>query len=459
MSNHAEAGAGGASRTSLPRARTGAGRRAALAVAAMLVAAGLGPVGSVAADSPPHLTFGAPVRLGAQAGDDWEPAIATSADDRVSVLFKHYDVPGSALTGCGDPSGCDRRILLQTSTDGGTVFAAPQAVDPGRTGYDSQLVTDPLDPSRVYGSFLVESKSSIGFIRSLDGGATWSPVRLVDPLTKATDKDVLAVRGDDVYIAYNSFQKIYISASHDGGATWTTALGTTTAQGVLGWSLPSGGVVTPSGVVVFAWSGQERNGGAKGPVNLYLTRSTDGGATWQTVLVDRSQTAPSCGCGAYAFYGAQAALAVDGAGRIHALYNFSATPYGPGRILYRTSADGGLTWSAPSDVSAAPTGANGAFPALAAAGSRVRIAWMDDRSGAFRVYLRASNDGGATFGSEIVLSADQGFPYQSTDGFAFPYGDYFELDITPAGRTVAAWGEGPGYDGPGNVFFAGETGA
>ena len=437
------------------------GRRVSLAVAGLLVAGSLLPAAYTAAAAPgppaPTLRFASPIRLGAPAGDDWEPALAASSGG-IGVMFKHYDVPGAALAGCGVPTGGDRRILGQRSTDGGTTFGAPVAVDPGRVGYDSQLATDPLDASRVYGSFLVDTKSSIGFIRSLDGGATWSPTRLVDPLTKATDKDVLAVRGDDVYIAYNAFMKIYVSASHDGGATWSTNLVNGTAQGVLGWSLPSSGIVLSDGSVLFAWSGQERNGGAKGPVNLYVTRSSDGGATWQTVMIDRSQAGPSCGCSAYAFYAAQTALAADGGGRIHALYSFSAAPFGPGRLLYRTSDDGGATWAAARDVSAAPTGTNGAFPAIAAAGSSVRIAWMDDRTNAYRVYLRASDDGGATFGSETVLSADQGYPYQTPAGFAFPYGDYFELGITPEGRTVAAWGEGPGYGGPGNVFFAGQTG-
>lgn len=430
-------------------------RRSTFLICAALLASLVAPGTTGAVAPATDLTFSPPVRLGAPAGDDWEPAIAASADGRISILFKHYDVASGAIVSCDDPSGCDRRILLQTSTDGGASFGPPRAIDPGRVGYDSQILTDPTDSTRVYGSFLVETKSSIGFVRSTDAGVTWSPTRIIDPLTKATDKDVLAARGADVYVAYNAFQKTYISSSHDGGDTWATTLGTTTAQGVLGWALPSAGVVMPDGTVLFAWSGQERNGGAKGPVNLYVTRSTDGGATWQTILVDRSQSAPSCGCGAYAFYGAQMALAVDSTGRVHALYNLSPSPFGPARILYRTS-DDGLTWSTPRDLSAAPGGANNVFPAIAAAGSDVRVAWMDDRSGAFRVYLRASGDGGATFGGETILSADLAYSYQSPEGFAFPYGDYFELDITPDGRTVAVWGEGPGYDGPGNVFFARE---
>jgi hypothetical protein len=40
------------------------------------------------------------------------------------------------------------------------------------------------------------------------------------------------------------------------------------------------------------------------------------------------------------------------------------------------------------------------------------------------------------------------------DGFLQPYGDYFELDVDSTGRTVALWGEGNSYVGPGNVWFA-----
>jgi hypothetical protein len=415
------------------------------------------PAGAVAVPPGPELSFEPPVRLGASAGDDWEPAIAAGEGGHLYVMWKHYDVAGDAITACGDPTACDRRILVQTSSDGGATFGGPIALDPGRIGYDSQIATDPLDRSKVYGAFLVGTKSSIGFVSSPDGGTTWSPTIIVEPLAKATDKDILAVRGRDVYIAYNSFQKTYVSSSHDGGRTWSTTQTSLTAQGKLGWALPGGGTVTPNGDVFFAWAGFERNGGAKGPVNLYVTRSTDGGATWRTIVVDRSETGPTCNCDAFAFYSAQMTIAGDETGRLHVLYNFNDKPYGPGRMLFRTSDDRGLTWGPARDVSAAPAGANNVFPAIATAGtSDVRVAWMDNRTGAFKVYLRASSDGGTTWGPEAVLSADLAFPYQSASGFVFPYGDYFEVEITPAGKTVAVWGEGPSFDGPGNIFFAAE---
>ncbi len=405
--------------------------------------------GGTASQAP---AFSLPVRLGFAAGNDWEPAIAGDAAGHVYVLWKHYDVAGTTPTTCGDPSGCDRRILLQVSNDGGSTFGPPRAIDPGRVGYDSQIVVDPADGRTVYASFLVAAKSSIGITRSTDSGQTWSRTTFADSLMRSVDKDILAVRGPDVYIAWNAAQKIYVSVSHDGGTTFTDVQADGGRQ--LGWSLPAGGTVLPDGTVVFGWAGYTQNGGAKGPVNLYVTRSSDGGRSWQTKLLDVSGAPFPCSSCGWAFYGAQVTVASDAAGTLYAFENRSGVDLGPGRVYFRRSTDGGVTWSAAMGLGAAPAGSNAAFPALlgTSAGS-VTAAWMDDRSGAYRLYLRRSADGGSTWSPEAILSADLGYPYQSSAGFTFPYGDYFELDAA-AGHTVAAWGEGPAYGGPGNVFFA-----
>ena len=43
--------------------------------------------------------------------------------------------------------------------------------------------------------------------------------------------------------------------------------------------------------------------------------------------------------------------------------------------------------------------------------------------------------------------------YKSAAGFLEPYGDYGEIAITSAGKTIAIWGEGSSYAGPGGVWF------
>jgi hypothetical protein len=83
-------------------------------------------------------------------------------------------------------------------------------------------------------------------------------------------------------------------------------------------------------------------------------------------------------------------------------------------------------------------------------------AGSDDPDARWNLYYRASTDGGVSWSPETKVSSFvPGFAYKlasPADGFLQPYGDYFELDVVD-GRTVAAWGEGNSYAGPGNVWF------
>jgi Neuraminidase (sialidase) len=216
--------------------------------------------------------------------------------------------------------------------------------------------------------------------------------------------------------------------------------------------------VDPAGNVSFSWAGYTQNGGAKGPVNLYVSRSADGGATWTSTVVDVSGAPPDCSayqCG-WAYLGAQITMAGDEAGALYALWNMGAVDFGPERIYFARSTDGGASWSAKADVSAAPAGSAHAFPALAAGNAGdVRIAWMDARAGSlWNTYYRSSTDGGATWSAETDLSTYvSGLSYIQPGGFSYPFGDYFEMDIDDRGDTHAVWGEGLNYQTPGSIWY------
>ncbi len=410
----------------------------------------------------PAPAFTSPRRLGYAAGDDWEPAIAADANGSVYAVWSHYLADPACAT-CASP-----HTELQISRDGGTTWSAPAPLAPSTLRQDDpQIVVDPADGHTLYASYMEGNKSSQIVARSDDGGVTWTR-ELVESLQRGTDKDILAVRDGNVYLSYHTQQKIYVSLSHDGGATWTVhqPINNTSQLGV---SLGSGGVVDSTGAVHFAWNGVRRAGQAKGAINLFVTSSSDGGTTWTTTLVDTSAPAPSCDCPGWDYWGAQMAIAADHDDVLYALWNASNEAGAPNRLYFSRSTDGGATWSARSEVSLAPAGSNNAFPAMAATGSGdVRIAWTDDRNGhdagggdqsaRWNTWYRVSTDGGASWSSEAQLSAfAPGFTYKfatPSDGYLQPYGDYFEIDIDGAGKTHALWGEGNSYLGPGNVWYA-----
>jgi BNR/Asp-box repeat protein len=419
---------------------------------------------TAAAAAAPAPTFTFPAQLGFRAGDDWEPSIAADRFGHVYAFWNHYGFdPDCAL--CPDP-----HMELQVSSDGGQTWSLPRALAPdaGAEQHDPQIVVDPVDGRTVYAGFMIGSKSSMYVAKSTNFGSTWTRM-LVEPLERGTDKDILAVRGQDVYLVYNAVQKIYASVSHNGGQTWALRRIVDNTNSELGWSLPSGGAVDSMGNAYFAWAGYRASGKPSGVVTLYVTKSTDGGITWSTSRVDSSGAPPPCDCGGWAYWGAQMALAVDARDRVYVLYNASDAKFALNRIYFRRSTDGGVTWSPPQEISLAPSGANNLFPAIAArANGDVRIAWQDDRNGfdaggddpgaRWNTYYRSSADAGRTWSPEVKLSRFvSGYGYKlakPADGYLEPYGDYFELDIDGAGMTHALWGEAPSYDGPGNVWYA-----
>ena len=325
-----------------------------------------------------------------------------------------------------------------------------------------KLSVDPVDGKTVYAAWLQNNKSDIVVGKSTDFGATWSFVT-ADHTNAGTDKPILAVRGQDVYVSYDHTQTAYVAYSHNGGATFTEVKINQNAK--LGWSLGGGGTVTPNGTVYFSWDGYEQNGGAKGNVNLYISKSTDGGKTWTTKVLDISKAPPDCsafGCG-WAFLGAAATMTSDTSGNLYALWNASSVDKGPARIYFAKSTDGGNTWSAKQDVSTAPQGTHHNFPAIAATGNGdVRISWMDARAAnggmdKWNVYYRSSTNGGAAWGSEVDLSTYVSDPaltsYIFPDGFRFPFGDYYEMDIDEQGTSHLIFGEGYSYDSPGSIWY------
>ena len=426
----------------------GKGKRRSRQVSAKVVQASVPQ--AVAVPEARGTGFSPQVRLGFTDGDQWEPSIAADRFGHVYVSYPQYlGVPG--CPDCPSPT-----MILQISNDRGATWSPPRLIaDPGTGQWDAQIVVDPVDGRTVYAAWLQNGKSDTVVAKSVDFGTTWNVV-VADHTNAGTDKPILVVRGQDVYVGYNHTQTVWASYSHDGGATFTSVKVNPNAK--LGWSLAGGGAIDPSGNVYFSWAGYEQNGGAKGPVNLYISKSSDGGRKWTTKVLDVSGAPPNCSaylCG-WAYLGAQMTMTSDAAGTLYALWNAGQVDKGPERIYFARSADAGATWSPKVEVSTAPVGTSHSFPAIVAgAAGDVRIAWMDSRAGSlWNTYYRSSTNGGATWSAEIDLSTYvAGYDYILADGFSFPFGDYFEMDIDDKGNTHAVWGEGLNYDSPGSIWY------
>jgi hypothetical protein len=390
-------------------------------------------------------------RIGLRQGDQWEPALAADGYGHVYVLYPQYlQMPGCAA--CPLPS----MILVSSSDNGQTWKSERRLASRGTAQFDPQIVVDPVDRRTVYAAWLENERRDILVARSGDFGLTWTTVIATRTATEA-DRPVLAVRGLDVYVAYNRAAKVWVAASHDGGNTFVP-VNVNETDG-MGWAQAGGAAVDPLGNLYVSWAGYTRVAGGQGPVDLYISRSADGGRTWSSSLMDISGAPPECAtneCG-WAYLGAQITVSADAAGTLYALWNAGPMNRGAERIYFSSSTTSGLTWSPKSNVSGAPYGVAHAFPTMVAGtAGDVRIAWMDARQSPFwNTYYRSSTNGGATWSSEAQLSTYvPGYEYIDPKGFKFPFGDYFEMDIDNRGETQVVWGEGLTYESPGNIWYS-----
>jgi hypothetical protein len=394
-------------------------------------------------------SFTPQARLGFTDGDQWEPAIAADGFGHVYVLYPQYgSVPACSV--CALPA-----MTLVVSNNNGATWQAPHEITPHATGqFDPQIVVDPVDRRTVYAAWLQNWNTEAVVAKSTDFGQSWM-VTVADRGSEDADKPILAVRGPDVYLAFNREEHMRVSSSHDGGRTFSSA---DVSSGLdLARSLASGATVDPSHNVFVSWSGYMHRG-MKGRVNLYTSKSSDGGKTWTITLMDTSGASPDCAalrC-EWGYLGAQIAVASDEGGVLYALWNSGQGDGEAERIYFASSTTAGETWSPKKEVSHASAGVEHAFPAIVAGqADDVRIAWMDTRTSLWNTYYRSSTNGGATWSGESKLSSYvPGNRYVHAKGFNFPFGDYFGITIDSEDRTQAVWGEGLNFESPGSIWYS-----
>jgi hypothetical protein len=109
------------------------------------------------------------------------------------------------------------------------------------------------------------------------------------------------------------------------------------------------------------------------------------------------------------------------------------------------------------------------FPRIeAGAKGQIAVTWMDDRLGSpidhnngWNVWLRTSLNGGKSWTgpSQRISRYDPSRPESAPNGYKFPYGDYHGIMLDPDGTmALQIWGEGWNYAGtakhPGHILFA-----
>jgi BNR repeat-like domain len=159
-----------------------------------------------------------------------------------------------------------------------------------------------------------------------------------------------------------------------------------------------------------------------GHYEIYYTRSTDGGTSWQPskrlTWTDGSLSP---------------AIAVDGLGRLHVVWvnNLDVNS----EIYYKRSTDGGVTWGANKRLTW--TSGQSLMPAVAVDSSGyLHVAWQDNTNAGYEVYYKRSSDGGTTWTPNRRLTWTSGSS------------DLGDLAVDTSGNPHLVWNATPavGYD-------------
>ena len=419
-------------------------------------AAQLDQVTVVTQPSPSAVSAGFDTERLWSAYNDWEPALAVDPGSAyVYQLTTRYDGP-EPCNRCAGPY-----IIFRRSSDGGATWQPDQFLTPYRKAHNDPQI-EVANDGVIYAAWLNDYVPGIKFLKSSDRGNTWStPIVFTGKGIKPnwSDKPILAISpgGKDVVIAFNA-SDAYVVVSHDYGVTFSKPIKTNNDTRY--W-FHSGGAVAPNGFIYFAATDYSQD--YTGAAHVNVVKSTNGGQTWTTRRVATSQEMPPCAWspGCYlGFLGPSAALAIDKAGTIMIAYNAGAVAGQPQKMWVLTSTDG-VNWSSPTEVSNGSSTVNNAFPALAA-GPTVgdfRLAWQDDRNGsttAWNTWYRRTTNNGTTWSTPARLSdLVSGAPYKNpnVNGYAFPYGDYFDIAVDSSGTAHVIWGAGTSYNGPGGTWY------
>ena len=390
--------------------------------------------------------------------DDWEPAIAADPNSSYAyLLVTRYGTDKPCPGHCPTPW-----IGLTVSSDGGAHWGTvrPLCACAGKGQFDPIIEVVPTTGD-VYSLFMIGF--NVWFTKSNDHGATWSQPVAVYGTVSWNDKPILAVSDDgrEVYAAFNgpTGGDPWIARSADSGATWSQVKITDSKRYVYAFD----GDVASDGTVYFAESSLlYGSAGKNGPVDPTLEEhvfiSRDHGATWIDKLVATGQPGEACvaeGCKPD-FYTGHAAISADRAGGLVFLYDSSTTYLGKQSIYATRSTNQGRSWSTPVVVSAAGEQSTDPMMESGAAGD-VRIAYAQTSGGgnvdAWNIWYRRSTNGGSSWSAPVRISdGTSGAPYKTAAGYAEVYGDYGEMSITNQGKTIATWGEGISYTGPGGVW-------
>jgi hypothetical protein len=383
--------------------------------------------------------------------NDYYPNLATDGNGTWIAVWASRNLGGG-------PFGDDMDIFFARSTDHGTTWSDPTAIDPAAAS-DDLHDSSPVVYTDGSGHWLAAWESwDTGATSDIDllyvvstNGLDWSPPapfnsdHATDPERDHDDAPHIAAEPDGPWVAvwqkgrdYGDEHDIYFSRSEDHGATWAP-LAYLHASMV---DDPGDDIVPRiasdgAGNLVVTWKTDNlvgSNGVADG--DIHVSCSSDNGMSWS------SPAALNTDASSDDLYDIEGTVATDRAGLWIAVWYRELSPGADRDLVFARSTDNGTTWTdpAPLNTNWATDAGDDAHPRLVTDGSgNWVVIWLSEDNlgipllGTDRDVLFArSCDDGAHWTSPWVLNGNAFSDLAESDW-------YQEIALGADGRLLAAW--------------------
>jgi len=345
---------------------------------------------SVAADG--SVTVGGTVNASRAPGEQAGASLAVNPTNQQNLV---------AVSNGPDPICCSSATFRAWSFDGGTTWQGTTDLPGGFNGGGPQVAFDSF--GNAFAAVIdqtVFDRPTLRVYLSVDGGVTFSELAL-PASTELDAAPALAVGQGSVWVAFTRY---------DGVARVATAAARVTGLGQVGaFTIQK---AAESGFARLPDIALGPNGEA---LVVYESRPINGFDSVRTQLdadgVGPSGFGPPSTVANIAAYGSEALprVAYDADGTAHVVYRDQELRPSTQDVLLQFTDDGGATWSAAQRVNDDVTSTTRRVPDVAteAGGSRVAVAWFDERAGSFQLRGRilATVQAPATPISPIDLAA------------------------------------------------------
>jgi hypothetical protein len=320
-------------------------------------------------------------------------------------------------------------------------------IDIGATGtvHASTLIfiTPPTNASYTLGVSAISCRNGLSTSVAIPGGCT---SKVID--TAGADRQWITSDGSRVWISYHdggNSSLIHVQRSDDDGFTWNKVASPVPGQGSTTgnttFNNDQGNIVADHFThnlydIWAAGQSSVQKGTSANFNNIYVSRSSDGGLTWNATLV---YSAPLF----TALNNVFPALAADPAnGNLYAVWSDAHSVY------LSASTNQGQTWSPAEIVSASPA-VTAVFPWVAAQNGTVDVVYYgttasskDDTTAVWNVYMAQATNGGSTFTQTKVSDTANHVGPICTGGTSCAAGtrnllDLFQVAIDPQNTKAA----------------------